>query len=84
MHKNVADFEPQLALFSPDEDAVKYYRAISSFAKLFLVKSGKIYVEIHESFGNEVAEIFKKDGFSNIEILSDINCKPRTVKAILL
>lgn len=83
MHKNVVDFEPQLALFVPDEDAIKYYRAISSFASLVLLRGGKLYVEIHEKFGNEVAAIFNKDGFSNIEIILDINCKSRFVKAIL-
>jgi len=84
MHKNVVDFEPQIALFNPDADAVKYYRAISSYAKLLLIKGGKIYVEIHENYGNEVAEIFKTAGLKNVEIIHDINSKPRIVKAILL
>jgi len=83
MHKNVVDFEPQLALFIPDEDAVKYYRAIASFAKCFLEKSGKLYVEIHENFGNEVFNVFEKAGLQSIEIIHDINGKPRIVKAIL-
>lgn len=84
MHKNVIDFEPQLALFIPDEDAIKYYRAISLFANYFLAKGGKLYVEIHENFGNEVAEVFNIAGMHNIEIIQDINGKPRIVKAFLL
>jgi release factor glutamine methyltransferase len=83
MHKNVIEFEPHIALFSPDEDAVKYYRAISAFAGQFLVKGGKLYVEIHENFGKEVSEILKRNNFEKIDIIQDINGKQRIVKAIL-
>lgn len=84
MHKNVIDFEPGLALFVPDDDVLKYYRAISSFANQYLKKEGKIYVEIHENFGKEVKRIFENAGLQNVEILYDINNKPRMVKAILV
>lgn len=81
MHKNVADFEPHIALFSPDEDPVKFYKAISEFATKHLQKNGKVYVEIHENYGNEVKEIFLEKGFTKVQVIADINSKPRIVKA---
>ena len=80
MHKNVADFEPHIALFSPDEDPVKFYKAIAEFSNQHLKESGKVYVEIHEKYGNEVKKLFE-NGFRKVQIISDINSKPRIVKA---
>ena len=82
MHKNVADFEPHLALFSPDEDPVKFYRAIADFAFKYLKNQGKLYVEIHEKYSKEVKELFLEKGLSDVQIILDINNKPRIVKAI--
>lgn len=82
MHKNVAEFEPHLALFSPDDDPVKFYRAIADFAIIHLRKSGKVYAEIHEKYSEEVKEIFLNKGLHDVKIISDINNKPRIIKAV--
>lgn len=84
MHKNVIDFEPHLALFIPDNDPVKYYKAIAEFAKIHLDEKGKVYVEIHESYANEVVTVFKESGFNKNEIIFDINKKPRIIKSSFL
>ena len=82
MHNNVKDFEPHLALFSPDEDPLKFYKHIAEFSKIHLEKNGTLYVEIHERYANEVSDLFKTKGFNNINIINDINEKARIVKAI--
>ncbi len=82
MHKNVVGFEPHLALFSPDKDPVKFYKAIAGFAMKYLKKQGKVYVEIHEKYGDEVKKIFLQKGLNTVHIISDINNKPRIIKAV--
>lgn len=78
---NVANFEPPQALFVPDDDPLIFYRKILSFAQLKLKQGGAVYVEIHENFGEEVAELFRHEGFMNVELRKDINDKNRMVKA---
>ncbi|MDD5571752.1 MAG: peptide chain release factor N(5)-glutamine methyltransferase [Bacteroidales bacterium] len=84
MHKNVTDFEPHIALFVPDENPVKYYKALVDFSNLHLDKKGKIYMEVHESYANEVRKVFIESGFQKTEIIPDINKKPRIVKSAFL
>jgi len=84
MHKNVINFEPHLALFIPDEDPVKYNKAIAEFAKTHLGEKGKIYVEIHENYADEGVNVFKESGFCKNEIIFDINNKPRIIKSSFL
>ncbi|MBI5540630.1 MAG: peptide chain release factor N(5)-glutamine methyltransferase [Bacteroidia bacterium] len=83
MHNNVKDFEPHLALFSPDDDPLIFYKHIAEFSKVHLEINGTLYVEIHEKFANEVSELFKNTGFNNITIINDINEKARIAKAKL-
>ena len=81
MAKRVADFEPAIALFVADEDALIFYKAIALFAQQHLQDSGSIYVEINEALGENVVEVFKSYGFSNIEMRQDLQGKDRMIKA---
>lgn len=58
MRPNVLDFEPAEALFVPDDDPLRYYRAIARWAEALLRPDGRIYLEINERFGPEVAALF--------------------------
>ena len=69
MRPNVLDFEPAEALFVPDDDPMKYYRAIARWASALLRRPaddaspespapGRIYLEINERFGPDVAALF--------------------------
>ncbi|MEO6221128.1 MAG: peptide chain release factor N(5)-glutamine methyltransferase, partial [Ginsengibacter sp.] len=58
LSKNVRDFEPGIALFVQDNSPFIFYDSIAKFAQTHLKSSGKIYVEIHENYANEVLEIF--------------------------
>lgn len=80
MQKNVLDYEPHQALFVPDNDALVFYRAICRYAKTHLVKMGWLYFEINESLGNQVVELMKQHGFSNIELRQDLFGKDRMVR----
>lgn len=58
MRPNVLDFEPAQALFVPDDDPLRFYRAIARWADVLLRPDGHIYLEINERFGPEVAALF--------------------------
>jgi release factor glutamine methyltransferase len=81
MESNVVNYEPHLALFVPDDDPLLFYRAIATKCKSLLKSSGKVFVEINEKFGNEVNDLFASSGFTNIEIVRDIDRKDRIVTA---
>ncbi len=80
MRANVLEHEPHLALFVPDEDPLKFYRAVASWAASLLSEKGVGIVEINEALGNETAEVFKKAGFDKLEIIRDLHEKERFVK----
>ncbi len=82
MHKNVLDYEPGLALFVEDESPLVFYQAVAEKAVKSLKKDGKLYFEIHESFGEEVGAILRTLGYANIELRKDLQGKYRMVRGI--
>ena len=81
LDKNVADFEPGIALFVGDDDPFIFYVKISAFAKHHLKPSGKIFVEVNEEYAGEVRSVFDRDGFST-RIKKDIYGKDRMISAV--
>ncbi len=81
MHKNVLDYEPDLALFVDDESPLIFYQAIAKKAAHSLKKGGKLYFEIHENFGKEVCELLSSLGYFDVELRKDLQGKDRMVKA---
>lgn len=84
MEKNVLDFEPELALFVPDENPLLFYGQIADFAFIHLKETGRLFFEINEAFGNECREMLRQKGFSDIELKKDINGKDRMIRGTLL
>ncbi len=81
--KNVLNYEPLGALFVPDMQALKYYRAIASVAKEILNPGGKLFFEINENKADQIREMLTRLMFSEIEIRKDINGKYRMARAVL-
>jgi release factor glutamine methyltransferase len=81
MHGNVLEYEPPAALFVPDGDPMKYYKAIAVFAWEHLIRPGTLYVEINEHFGREVSALFASCGLEKVTIHKDLNGKDRFVSA---
>jgi release factor glutamine methyltransferase len=71
MEPLVLDHEPQLALFVPDDDALRFYRAISRYAAVALRPGGSLLFEINPRFANDTARLMRDCGFSNVEIIDD-------------
>lgn len=79
MRKNVVDFEPHGALFVPDDDILKFYRATAENATKMLREGGSLWFEIYEKAGEEVCSMLCKMGFTQTELFEDMNAKPRMV-----
>jgi len=80
MLKNVLEYEPHLALFVTNNDPLQFYRAIAFFAKNHLKSKGQLFFEINEQFGNDIKEMLTQSGFSNIDIIKDMQGKERIIK----
>ena len=83
MAKRVLDYEPDIALFVPDENSLVFYDAIAKFALQHLQQNGSIYVEINEKFGSEILQLLQDYGYSDVQLRQDINGKDRMVKGTL-
>jgi release factor glutamine methyltransferase len=69
--KNVLDFEPHLALFVEDTDALLFYRKIAELALTGLSPNGKLFFEINQYLGKETVTLLENLGFKNIELRKD-------------
>lgn len=79
MRKNVLDHEPHLALFVPDDDPLKFYKAIARHSARLLSADGMGIVEINEALGPETAALFTAAGFADVRIENDLNDRPRFI-----
>ena len=81
MEKNVLEHEPSIALFVPDEDPLKFYRAIAEYASSALKSEGALYFEINSIYEKETREMLEELGFKDIETKKDAFGKKRMMKA---
>ena len=82
MHKNVAHYEPSIALFVSDENPLIFYNAIADFGRDHLYAGGKLFLEINEFFGKEIKELLNNKGYLQVKIHNDLNDKNRFITAI--
>ena len=82
MEKNVLEHEPSIALFVPDEDPLKFYRAIAEYASSALKPEGALYFEINPIYEKETREMLEELGFKDIETKEDAFGKKRMMKAM--
>lgn len=83
MHKNVLAYEPHLALFVGDEDALLFYRRITDLALKALKPGGRIYFEINSSLGPETLNLIENMGFKNVTVIKDLSDKNRILRGTL-
>ena len=77
--KNVLEYEPHLALFVEDHDALLFYRKITELAQRNLSDNGQLYFEINQYLGQEMIQLLKDHNFSNIELRKDIYGNDRMI-----
>ena len=81
MQPGVLNHEPHLALFTPINDPVCYYRYCIDFAKKSLRKGGKLFFEINPNYINDIESLLSNSNFSNIEVRNDFFKKKRMLSS---
>ncbi len=74
----VKDHEPRLAL-DGSADGLVFYRRISAVAADYLNAGGYLVYEIGNDQGDEVSDIMKENGFSDVTVIKDLNNNDRAV-----
>ncbi len=72
MDRNVLDYEPSGALFVPDDDPLRFYKALSRFGADALKPGGRLYFEINSRFPAEIKKMLDADGYVDVELLRDM------------
>lgn len=78
MRRNVLDYEPGLALFVPDDDPLRFYRALVAHAGTLLAPGGFGIFEANSNFCEEVAGLLSPI-FADVRIRRDISGRNRFV-----
>ena len=79
MHPNVRDHEPAVALFVPDDDRIRFYRAIAQAGRQMLAPGGRLWFEIYEHAADEVVRMLGDERYTDITVLRDLFDKPRMI-----
>lgn len=79
MSPNVLNYEPHLALFSPN-DPLAFYKAISQWVSGFRTKVPHVFVEVNENKGLKIKELFSNTGmYYKVELYKDMQGKDRII-----
>lgn len=84
INTNVLDYEPHLALFVDDNDALLFYRKIAQLAKKNLKQNGKLYFEINQYLGKETVELLQQLDFKDVCLIKDIYENDRMISCKLI
>ena len=82
MAGNVLAYEPESALFVPDDDPLRFYRAIAGYGVQTLAEEGALYFETNPLYIHQVKEMLGELGYKQIELREDQFGKLRFTKAI--
>ncbi|MFN5619676.1 MAG: peptide chain release factor N(5)-glutamine methyltransferase [Flavobacteriales bacterium] len=77
MAKHVIDHEPHVALFTPDEDPLIFYRRLMELTPTLLNPGGRVFCEIHENLANDLLQLAGKYTIHQPEIHKDFQDKHR-------
>lgn len=81
MDANVTDWEPDTALFVPDNAQLLFYERIADIGKQILTPDGTLYFEINQRFGTETVDMLRKKRYRNVELRKDLSGNDRMIKA---
>lgn len=79
MSRNVLEYEPESALFVPDDDPLLFYRAIARWSQRFMSPDGVGLSEVNESLARQTETVFKAAGYAHTEIVRDLSDKNRYI-----
>ena len=79
---SVRDYEPSLALFSPAEDVLFFYRRLQVWASYQLRSGGSLWVECHADHAQSTAKLFAyPSNWKDVQIHRDFCGKERFISA---
>lgn len=81
MTDSVLLHEPPTALFVPNTDPLRFYRAIAQLALSNLSPGGTLYFEINRAYGAETCNLLRDLGFCDVELRKDFYGNDRMVRA---
>ncbi len=81
MPPQVLEHEPALALFTGNDDPLRFIKAIAEFATKKLNPGGLLFFELNEFHAEASTAEVKAQGFANVELRSDLNGKLRMLRA---
>lgn len=81
MEANVLDHEPAIALFVPDSDPLKFYKAIADYAKNALTEGGRLYFELNPLTADSLKDWMLQSGWRDVSLLPDMHAKTRFMTA---
>lgn len=79
MAPHVRDYEPAEALFVPDDDPLRFYRAIARAARRLLRPGGALYFEIYHEAGEALQRLLEAEGCTEVRLRRDLFGKMRMV-----
>lgn len=83
MDDNVLLHEPHTALFVPDDDPLRFYRAIARYGRETLKDGGALLFEINPLLAEEMRRMLEAESYRRIEIVVDEFGKERFAKAYI-
>ena len=81
MERHVLEHEPHLALFVPDDDPLRFYRAIAKYGQKTLKPNGLLYFELNPLYAYDTESMVHELGYAETEIKLDMFGKQRFLKA---
>ena len=83
MLDSVLKYEPDVALFVPDDSPLLFYERIVALSTKSIMPKGGLFFECHPEFIYNVSNLLIANGFENVQILSDISGKQRMVQGFI-
>ena len=80
MDDNVLLHEPHTALFVPDDDPLRFYRAIARYALLTLNIGGSLLFECNTRYAEATGAMLRDMGFEEVTVSDDCFNLPRFVR----
>lgn len=80
MDDNVLLHEPHTALFVPDDDPLRFYRAIAHYALRSLNNGGSLLFECNTRYAEATGKMMREMGFEDVTVNDDCFGLPRFVK----
>ncbi|MBR7087018.1 MAG: peptide chain release factor N(5)-glutamine methyltransferase [Prevotella sp.] len=80
MKPRVLEHEPHLALFVPDDDPLRFYRAIAEYARHALKPNGWLFFEINPAYADDIVQMLQEMQFEQVTLKTDSFGKKRFLR----